>query len=71
MVARSVINQASELVEKSEDQSLKLKIAIARPQINARSGNDDEAVNSMVRIQNEARKAGLLGREFEARLALG
>ena len=30
-----------------------------------------EAVNSMVRIQNEARKAGLLGREFEARLALG
>lgn len=71
VVARSVINQASELVEKSEDQSLKMKIGIARAQIDARGGNRDEAVNSLVRIQNQARNAGLLGREFEARLALG
>ena len=51
--------------------SLKMKIGIARAQIVARGGNQDEAVNSLVRIQNEARNAGLLGREFEARLALG
>ena len=48
-----------------------MKIAIARAQIDARSGNQNEAVNSLEWIEKEARKAGLLGREFEARLALG
>ena len=42
-----------------------LKIAIARAQIDARNGNQNEAVNSLEWIEKEARKAGLLGREFE------
>ncbi len=69
--ARGQIEQASSLAQQANDRNLKLMIAIAKARIDAASGKNDEALKALAAAQKEARSAGLVAIEFEARLALG
>lgn len=69
--ARSQIEQSRSLAQQANDRNLKLMIAIQKGRIDAASGNNAEALKALGAAQKEARAAGLVAIEFEARLALG
>jgi tetratricopeptide (TPR) repeat protein/tRNA A-37 threonylcarbamoyl transferase component Bud32/TolB-like protein len=69
--AGTQIEQATTLAQQANDRNLKLMIAIAKARIDAASGKTEEAVKGLASVEKEARAAGLVAIEFEARLALG
>ena len=69
--AQEEIKKALQLTQTSNDRTLKLNAAIIGAKVDARSGKMDAALHSLPAIQAEARNAGLVQSEFEARLALG
>jgi eukaryotic-like serine/threonine-protein kinase len=68
--AQSQIEQASKLAQ-SADRTTKLATALTQAKISARSGHVEQAISMLIGIEKEARAAGLVGVEFEARLSLG
>jgi len=69
--AQEEIKKASQLTQTSNDRTLKLSAAIIGAKVDARGGKIGAALLSLPAIQAEARNAGLVQTEFEARLALG
>lgn len=69
--AQEEIKKALQLTQTSNDRTLKLSAAIIGAKVDARSGKIGAALLSLPAIQAEARNAGLVQTEFEARLALG
>jgi eukaryotic-like serine/threonine-protein kinase len=69
--AQRQIHLARDLAAKAKDQYLKLSVTITQARIDAASGNTDAAVSALRGVQQEARKAGLVAVELQARLALG
>lgn len=69
--AQEEIKKALRLTQTSNDRTLKLSAAIIGAKVDARGGKIGAALLSLPAIQAEARNAGLVQTEFEARLALG
>jgi tetratricopeptide (TPR) repeat protein len=69
--ARTQIEQATSLEQQATDRNLKLMTAIAKARIDAASGKNEEALKGLASVEKQARAAGLVAIEFEARLALG
>jgi hypothetical protein len=69
--AQEEIKKALQLTQTSNDRTLKLSAAIIGAKVDARGGKVGAALLSLPAIQVEARNAGLVQTEFEARLALG
>jgi TolA-binding protein len=59
------------LAQQANDRNLKLMTAIAKGRIDAALGKTEEARKGLASVEKEARAAGLVAIEFEARLALG
>jgi eukaryotic-like serine/threonine-protein kinase len=53
------------------NRSVRLSVGIVAASIFAGAGRRDEAIQQLTRIADESKRAGLVGLEFEARLALG
>jgi len=69
--AGAQIEQATNLAQQANDRNLNLMIAIAKARIEAPSGKSADAMKELESVKKEARAAGLVVIEFEARLALG
>src|SRR3984893_4995476 len=69
--ARKAIVQSSALLGKSEDREASLGLRITEGRVAAASGQTSVAAKTIEATRREAAKAGLVGAEFEARLALG
>jgi tetratricopeptide (TPR) repeat protein len=69
--AGTQIEQATNLAQQANDRNLKLMTAIAKGRIDAALGKTEEALKGLASVEKEARAAGLVAIEFEARLALG
>jgi predicted negative regulator of RcsB-dependent stress response len=69
--AGAQIEQAATLAQQANDRNLKLMIAMAKARIDAGSGKTEDALKGLASAEKEARAAGLVAIEFEARLALG
>jgi len=69
--AGTQIEQATTLAQQANDRNLTLMIAIAKARIDAASGKNEDAMKGLASVEKEARAAGLVAIEFEARLALG
>jgi tetratricopeptide (TPR) repeat protein len=63
--------RAQELASQSKNGSLRLSVGITTASIRAASGDTLRAANDLERLAGEARRAGLIPLEFEARLAMG
>ena len=68
--AQSQIEQASKLAQ-SADRPTKLATTLTQAKISGRSGHVEQAIGMLLGVEKEARAAGLVGVEFEARLSLG
>jgi tetratricopeptide (TPR) repeat protein len=69
--AGTQIEQATNLAQQANDRNLKLTIAIAKARVDAASGKQQDAMKELATVEKDARAAGLVAIEFEARLALG
>jgi serine/threonine protein kinase len=69
--AGTQIEQATNLAQQANDRNLKLITAIAKARIDGAFGKNEEALKGLASVEKEARAAGLVAIEFEARLALG
>lgn len=69
--ARDQSDQATRLAQQSGDRGTKLDAAIVAALVDAKSGKADVALSALVSAQNDARTAGMIQIEYDARLALG
>jgi hypothetical protein len=69
--AGTQIEQASSLAQQANDRNLKLTTVIAKARIDAASAKQQDALKALAAVEKDARTAGLVAIEFEARLALG
>ena len=69
--AAAAIARAEELSSKSANNALRLSVGITTASIRATRGQTVKAANDLNSIVTQARKAGLVAVELEARLALG
>ncbi len=69
--ARREIQRASELAKKSANATVRLTVSIVSARLNAASGMYAAATKGLESALAEANKAGLVGFQFESRLALG
>ena len=69
--AREQADKAVALAAQSGDRGAKWDAAIASARVDARSGKSDAAIQSLTAIEKDARAAGMVQTEFEARLARG
>jgi tetratricopeptide (TPR) repeat protein len=69
--ARREVQRASELAKKSANATVRLTVSIVSARLNAASGMYAAATKGLESALAEANKAGLVGFQFESRLALG
>jgi serine/threonine protein kinase/tetratricopeptide (TPR) repeat protein len=69
--AESAIADATKLVAKASNRSTQIAVATAQAEVQSASGKSTEAANSLKQVVTDARRAGFVPYEFEARLALG
>jgi tetratricopeptide (TPR) repeat protein len=69
--AQNTIDRATMLSEKSDNREVRLSVAIVAARVRAAMGKPAEAMKSLANVLAEATKLGLVGLQFESRLALG
>jgi serine/threonine protein kinase/tetratricopeptide (TPR) repeat protein/TolB-like protein len=69
--AESSMASARELMSKSKDRGARISLFLESARVQAALGEDTEAMHMLSDALAEAKKAGLVPLEFEARLALG
>jgi len=68
---RAQIEKASSLAAQSGDRGIDFDAKTAAARVDARSGKADAAIKALTSVRKDARAAGMVQAEFEARLALG
>jgi tetratricopeptide (TPR) repeat protein len=69
--AQKEVQRASELAKQSSNAAVRLSVLVATARLDASSGKYDTATKSLESTLAEANKIGLVGLQFESRLALG
>jgi hypothetical protein len=69
--AQNTVDRATMLSEKSDSREVRLSVAIVAARVRAAMGKPAEAMKSLANVLAEATKLGLVGLQFESRLALG
>jgi hypothetical protein len=69
--AKQTAEEARQLASKDGDQQTQISASVAQAQVQAAWGKYADATSSLKKQVAEARKAGFVGLQFDARLALG